>query len=88
VVAAILAGILRGIEERLDAPAPIEGNGYEQSEPDLPTQWFLAHHRFAHSEFVGRYLGEPFQRTFSAVKLQELDEFSGQISALEYETYL
>jgi len=37
--AAILAGIHRGIRERLDPGAPVEGNGYAQANALLPTDW-------------------------------------------------
>ena len=38
-IAVLLAGMLHGIENALEAPAPLEGNAYEQLEPSLPRHW-------------------------------------------------
>lgn len=88
VLAAILAGMLYGIEQKLVPPAAISGNAYDQCPPDLPNYWVLARTRFAESEFIKNYLGDAFQHTYSAVKQQEHDEFNRHVTKLEYESYL
>jgi glutamine synthetase len=58
VVAVILAGMLHGIDNDLEAPAPLEGNAYEQLPPSLPRYWPDALARFEDSEFISEYFGE------------------------------
>lgn len=85
VVAAILAGMLWGIEEGLEPPEPMEGNAYEQLPPSLPRYWPDALAGFAGSAFVRDYLGEEFQRVYTLVKEQEMAEFDRQVTPLEYD---
>jgi glutamine synthetase len=87
-IAALLAGMLCGIENSLQAPAPLEGNAYEQLPPSLPRYWPDALARFAGSDFIGDYLGRDFQRVYTLLKEQEMDEFDRQVTPLEYEACL
>ena len=88
VMSAILAGMLYGIEKRLQAPEPIEGNAYDKQPPSLPRYWPDALSCFAESDFIKEYFGESFQQVFSATKEQEMDEFDRQVTAMEYQSYL
>ena len=88
VIAAILAGMLYGIENKLQAPPPVEGDAYSQFEPNLPSHWPEAIQRFKQSEFIRNYFSADFQKVFSEAKLQEMDEFDRHVTALEYEAYL
>jgi glutamine synthetase len=87
-IAAILAGMLHGIENTLTAPDAVTGNAYEQFPPSLPRYWRDAHSRFTDSDFIARYFGAEFQRVYSALKLQEMDEFDRCVTPLEYEVNL
>jgi glutamine synthetase len=87
-VAAILAGMLHGIENELEAPEPLEGNAYEQLPPSLPRYWPDALARFAGSQFIGQYLGSEFQRVYTLLKEQEMGEFDRQVTPLEYDACL
>jgi glutamine synthetase len=87
-VAAILAGALMGIEQRLVAPAPVAGDAYAQQPPGLPRFWPEALRTFEKSAFVGEYLGEELRRVFLMSKWQELEEFLGHVSPMEYDAYL
>ncbi len=87
-VAGILAGALMGIEQRLAAPAPVAGDAYSQHPPGLPRFWPDALRAFEKSAFVGDYLGEELRRVFLMSKWQELDEFLGHVSPMEYDAYL
>lgn len=87
-VAGILAGALMGIEQRLVAPAPVAGDAYSQHPPGLPRFWPDALRAFEKSAFVGDYLGEELRRVFLMSKWQELDEFLGHVSPMEYDAYL
>jgi glutamine synthetase len=88
VLAAVLAGILRGIEQALEAPAPLTGNAYEQLAPSLPRHWPAALARFAESAFIRDTFGHEFQRVYTLIKQQELDEFDRQVTPLEYDANL
>jgi glutamine synthetase len=88
VIATILAGMLYGIENKLEAPAPMEGNAYEQLPASLPRYWPDALANFAGSEFIGEYLGSEFQRVYTLLKQQEIDEFDRQVTPLEYDACL
>jgi glutamine synthetase len=87
-VAGILAGALLGIEQRLAPPAPVAGDAYSQYPPGLPRFWPDALRAFEKSAFVGEYLGEELRRVFLMSKWQELEEFLGHVSPLEYDAYL
>lgn len=88
VIAAILAGMLRGIENALQPPSPMEGNAYDQLPASLPRYWPDALQRFEESEFVPAYFGAEFHRVFGLLKQQEIDEFDRQVTPLEYEACL
>lgn len=88
VIAGILAGMLHGIENKLEPPAPLRGNAYDQVDASLPRQWSEALSRFADSEFIRDHLGAEFQRLYAILKQQELDEFDQQITLLEYDANL
>ncbi|MEH6633981.1 MAG: glutamine synthetase family protein [Halioglobus sp.] len=88
VIAAILAGILHGIENQLQAPAPLQGNAYDQVPACLPRYWPDALACFKASTFVRDNFGAEFQRVYAVLKQQELDEFDRHVTALEYDACL
>ena len=88
VIAAILSGMLYGIENKLEVAAPLEGNAYDQLPASLPRYWPDALARFERSEFICAYLGDEFQRVYSLLKQQEMDEFDRQVTPLEYDACL
>ena len=85
--AALLAGMLYGIDNKLEPTEPA-GQGYSKQKPSLPRTWWDALRTFEQSEYVKTQLGDAFQQAFSTVKHFEQAEFEGNISALEYDTYL
>lgn len=87
-VAAILAGALKGIEEKMEAPAPVDGDAYSLFPPSLPRFWADALRELEQSAFAGAYLGEEIRRVYLSSKWQELEEFSQHVSPLEYDAYL
>jgi glutamine synthetase len=88
VIAAMLAGMLHGIENKLEAPAPLEGNAYEQLPPSLPRYWPDALGKFKESDFIRENFGEEFQKVFAILKQQEIDEFDRHVTPLEYDACL
>ncbi|MCS0504349.1 glutamine synthetase family protein [Ancylobacter mangrovi] len=88
VLAAILAGMLEGIENAMEPPAPLSGNAYEAEAPLLTYDMGEAVHDFAASDFVARAFGAEYQRVYAVMKEAERAAFERRISTLEYETYL
>lgn len=88
VVAAVLAGMLHGIENALQAPAPLAGNAYEQLPPSLPRYWPQALSRFENSDFIRDNFGEEFRQVYAILKQQEIDEFDRHVTPLEYDACL
>ncbi|MFC1688786.1 glutamine synthetase family protein [Pseudomonadota bacterium] len=86
-LAAILAGVLHGIENRVEAAAP-EVAGPEKPQATLPSSWDAALGAFRNSDFIADYLGKEFRHAFSEIKQVEQDEFSAAVSSLEYDTCL
>jgi len=88
VLAWVLAGMLHGLENRLEPPAVLTGNAYEQDGEPLPTNWPAAIEKFAASAFARATFGDKFVGLFSAVKRAECEEFNLQITPLEIARYL
>ncbi|MEH6587375.1 MAG: glutamine synthetase family protein [Halioglobus sp.] len=88
VMAGILAGMLHGIENKLQPPQPLEGNAYDQVPASLPRYWPIALERFEESEHIASYFGAEFQKVFAILKQQEMDTFDAQVTPLEYDACL
>jgi glutamine synthetase len=88
VLAWVLAGMLHGLENRLEPPAVLTGNAYRQEGEPLPTNWAAAIDRFAASDFARAVLGEKFTHLFSVVKRAEMQEFNSHVTPLEIARYL
>lgn len=89
VLAAILAAALDGLERKLEAQPPVEGDAYSHPpEHNLPVEWGVALDHFERSVFVRDHLGATLQRSFILSKRQELATFRADITPLEYSSYL
>jgi glutamine synthetase len=86
--ALLLAGIHRGLRERLDPGAPIEGNGYAQARETLPTDWLTALQRLEGSAWAREALGEEFHRVYLAIKREEYRQFMGEVGEQDWRWYL
>ena len=87
-IAAVLAGMHKGISEKLDPGPAITGNGYARAAADLPNDWPAALRLLKSSPLLKNYFGERFLEIFHAIKAAECRRFSGQVSELDYEWYL
>lgn len=87
VLAAILAGALHGLENKMPASDPTTGGTAGQSR-SLAADWRTALGNFEQSDFVPAALGEKFHEAFVAVKQYEQEQFSKTVSRFEYDTYL
>ncbi len=88
VLAAILAGMLEGLEAGLEPPAPLVGNAYEGEAELLSPSMAAAVARFAASPFIAKAFGEEYRRIYAVMKAEELAAFERVILPLEYDTYL
>ncbi len=90
VAAVVLAGMLHGIERKLAAPAPLEGNAYTQplSAPRLPGDWPTALTRFGESGFLREYFGERFVRLYELTRRGEMQDFNARLTAQDFAWYL
>lgn len=85
--AAVLAGMLDGIEHGYDPGAPVVGNAYEQTEIRTP-YWRDSIRDFMASEFIATQFGATFRHIYGQQKLKELHSFYREVTTLEYEWYL
>jgi len=88
VLAAVLAGMLHGIETKAEAPEPVIGNAYQSETPSVPKTWAAALDAFEHSDFITDWMGADFRRIFHAVKEQERRDFEREVTPLEWRWYL
>lgn len=69
--AAILGGVLIGLEDEAPPPAPITGNAYEQGLPQLPTTWAEAIDSFETSAHIARIFPKMLRDNLVMTKRQE-----------------
>ena len=88
VLAAILAGVLAGLEKRDLPPPPHIGSAYHAELPALPASWQSAHDAFAKGPIFKELLPNVFRQMLLDCKAQEMRRFASDISAFEYKSYL
>ena len=88
VVAAILAGILYGVDTELPLPEPVTGNGLEQEGLPFPIRQSDALYEFEHQHELTRHLGERFSRVYHACKMDELMQFERLVTETEIDWML
>jgi glutamine synthetase len=87
VTAAVLAGMLEGLENGGDPGPAIVGNAYEQTEM-RELFWRDTLRDFMNSDFVAAAFGEQFRHVFGQQKLKELRSFQREVTTLEIDWYL
>ncbi len=87
VTAAVLAGMLEGLDSKCDPGPPIVGNAYEQT-PTRTLFWRDTIRDFMASDFVLRQYGQEFRHIYGQQKLKELSSFYREVTTLEYDWYL
>jgi len=90
VAATVLAGIAKGLDEKLDPGPETTGNGYANSAPDgkMPADWRSAIEAAKASAFLQDALGMDLHRTFTAIKYAEYLRVARTVSELDYHLYL
>ena len=87
VLAAVLGGILHGIEAKRPAPPPLDGDAHTSEMLQLPTNWDSAVERFAASSFAEACLGASYKNLYRCCKAQELAKFRLRVTDVEIDTY-
>ncbi len=88
VLAAVLAGVLHGLEAALEPPPPVVGSAYGKVDPDLPLTWEAAIAAFAAGGALPTLLGERFCRLYLACREAERRRFAAWVTPTEHEWYL
>lgn len=88
VMAAILAGMLHGIDNQLPLPPAITGNGHESDGNPLPIRQSDALYEFEQSTPLQKLLGERFGFVWHSCKHHELMHFERLITATEIDWML
>ena len=89
VAATVLAGIAKGLDEKLDPGPQTTGNGYEAATPGtMPEDWLSAIRAAKGSAFLKAALGAEMHRTFTAVKHAEYLRVARTVSELDYHLYM
>ena len=85
--AAILFGILHGIEKGAEPPLPLEDENATAATP-LTTDWAQSVETFASSDFASQVYGENYRDIYAILRRDEIAQLTVKISSLEYKTYL
>ncbi|MDO8290513.1 MAG: glutamine synthetase family protein [Parvibaculum sp.] len=88
VLATVLAGIAKGLDEKIEPSAPVVGDGYGDRPATLPVNWWKALEVARGSEFLKTHLGEGFTNIFLTIKEAECDRFFAAVSDLDFTWYL
>lgn len=89
VAATVLAGIRKGLAEKIDPGPETTGNGYEGAEAGMmPVDWRGAIEAARGSGFLRDALGEDMHRTFVAIKAAEYARVAATISEVDFDLYL
>ncbi|MDJ0626985.1 MAG: glutamine synthetase family protein [Rhodobacter sp.] len=86
-VAAILGGILHGLDTRPDLPPPLDG-GDAAPAPPLAHDWRAAVDRYAASRFAADLMGQKFRDIYATLKYDEIAKLTAEITPVEYRMYL
>jgi len=88
VMAALLQGMIEGIEAGETPPSPIEGNAYDEPGLFLPDDMDEALQLMEKSSFAERALGPLLAKVYRDLKRAEILAFWAEITTLERTTYL
>lgn len=88
VMAAIIQGMVEGIEKKAVPPPPVEGNAYDDDGLFLPDDMDEALQLMAKGRFVDRALGPLLSKVYKDLKRAEIMAFWSEITPLERTTYL
>ena len=88
VMAAVLAGMLHGIEKRLAPTAETQGDAGDDADPKVPFEVTAALERFAKAKILPLYVAPDMLDLLRDQRRLEMQKFMGMISRQEYDWYL
>lgn len=88
VLAAILDGALIGIDRQIAPGEPLVADNHTPGHEALPNNWDYALELFAVSSFTESCLGAKYKSLYLACKNQELAEFRGRVTDVEYDAFI
>jgi glutamine synthetase len=88
VAASVIAGIRKGLGDRIDPGPETTGNGYAGAGEGIPVDWRSAILAAQGSDFLKSALGADMHRTFTAIKAAEHARVARTVTELDYELYL
>ncbi len=88
VMAAVLAGIHHGLENRCDPGPMVEEGGTAPEDATLPIRWEAALDAFETGRILRGYLGEPYSEIFATCRRTECERFHAQVTDADYDWYL
>lgn len=86
-IAAILGGVLHGLETKPDLPLPIDDPSAPRPAP-LAHDWRTAVDAFAASDFIEDIFGARFRDIYATLKYDEIAKLTAEITPIEYRMYL
>ena len=87
-LASVLGSALAGMEDKLEAPAPITGNAYTQKLPQLPATWEDAIEAFDKSKWSRRVFDPQLVDNMLRTKRQEMQHFQDLTPEEQLDLYL
>lgn len=88
VLAAILAGILSGMEEKMAPQAALIGSDYQESDKRMNADWRHTLPDFESGTLLSPLFGPVFTKAFAACKRQEMATIASHVTGIEYASYL
>ena len=89
VAATVLAGVRKGMKDRIDPGPETTGNGYEdENGAEIPADWKSAIDAAKRSAFLKDALGEDMHRTFTAIMAAEYGRVMRTVSEVDFDLYL
>ncbi len=87
VLAAIVGGMVHGLNAKLAPPPPLDD---PKATPAIPLNhdWATALTQFENSDFARKLLGEAYHRIYVIIRRYEIETLTAEITPTEYRTYL
>jgi glutamine synthetase len=87
-VAAILAGMLHGLEKKRDPGKPATTDVSGKIDPDTPFRWHEAIDKLRRAKILPAYIDPGYLALYADAKEAEMHKFNRAISPQEHEWYL
>ncbi len=86
-VAAVLGGVLSGLDAQAEPPPPLDDANARPAER-LCQEWTVAVERFGRSELAADLFGRAFRDLIVGIRRAEIEELTREITPVEYRYYL